>query len=264
MTVSVKPAPVHGADRSPACSEPRARPYTGRVLSRSPPTPPRHLALVDDDADHSQHLAAFLAGQGVDVQVFHTSEALLVSAQPFDFDFYILDLMLPGIDGLSLLRVLRQRSDAGVLVITGKVAHDVFDSVISAGADMHLAKPASNEQIALAMHGVYRRSAKHSLQQAAWQLDARKSLLLTPQGTAIELSPTDLSVLSCLLDAKGATVSREALRAYLGMAPDEDPNVLNATIYRLRRRIERATDTLAPLQAKSREGYVFRAPLTAA
>jgi two-component system OmpR family response regulator len=220
--------------------------------------------LVDDDADQSQHLAAFLSSLGVAVQAFHTSEALLVSTQSFDFDFYILDLMLPGIDGLSLLKLLRQRSDAGVLVVTGKVAHDVFDSVIAAGADMHLSKPVSNEQIALAMHGVYRRSGKHSAQLAAWQLHAAKSLLLAPQGKAIELSPTDLSVLSCLLDAKGATVSREALMAYLGMARDEDPNVLNATIYRLRRRIERATDTLAPLQAKSREGYVFRAPLTKA
>ena len=234
------------------------------MFSNPSPTPPRSLALVDDDIDHSQHLAAFLGELGVAVQAFHTSEALLVCPQPFDFDFYILDLMLPGIDGISLLRVLRQRSDAGVLVVTGKVAHDVFDSVIAAGADMHLAKPATNEQIALAMHGVYRRSGRHSAQLAAWKLDAAQSLLVTPEGTPIELSPTDLSVLTCLLEASGATVSREALMAYLGMPPSEDPNILNATMYRLRRRIERATQTLAPLQAKSRAGYVFRAPLTSA
>lgn len=231
------------------------------MFSNPSPTSPRSLALVDDDIDHSQYLAAFLAELGVAVQAFPTSEALLISPQPFDFDFYVLDLMLPGIDGLSLLRLLRQRSDAGVLVVSGKVAHDVFDSVIAAGADMHLAKPVTNEQIALAMHGVYRRSGRPSAQTAAWQLDVAKSLLLTPEGTAIELSPTDLSVLTCMLHAAGETVGREALTASLGLAPGDDPNVLSATIYRLRRRIERATQALAPLQAKSRAGYVFRAPL---
>lgn len=231
------------------------------MFSNPSRTAPRTLALVDDDADHSQYLAAHLAELGVAVQAFGTSEALLICPQPYDFDFYVLDLMLPGIDGLSLLRLLRQRSDAGVLVVSGKVAHDVFDSVIAAGADMHLAKPVTNEQIALAMHGVYRRSGRHSTQAAAWQLDAARALLLTPEGTPIDLSRSDLSVLTCLLEAAGETVSRDTLAACLGIAPEDDANLLSATIYRLRRRIERATQALAPLQAKSRAGYVFRAPL---
>jgi DNA-binding response OmpR family regulator len=97
--------------------------------------------------------------------------------------------------------------------------------------------------------------------QVAWRLDEMERRLLAPDGVQIELSATDVAVLGCLLEASGKTVTRETLAERLGLAPGDNPNLLNATIYRLRRRIERATPTLAPLQAKSRTGYVFRAPL---
>jgi DNA-binding response OmpR family regulator len=99
------------------------------------------------------------------------------------------------------------------------------------------------------------------VQQAPWRLDARARRLLAPDGAVIELSPTDLAVLACLLEADGETVGRDVLVRRIGLPLDEDPNLLHATIYRLRRRIERATPGMVPLQSKSRVGYVFRAPL---
>lgn len=228
---------------------------------------PRTLALVDDDPAFSEYLTQYLCERGIQARWFPDSDDLLCSDRPFDFDFYVLDLMLPGVDGLSLLRLLRKRSQAGVLVVSGMTASDVFDQVIVAGADMHLSKPVSFEQILLAIGGVYRRSAgpaSSANTAAPWRLDAARSLLVSPDGARIDLSPTDLSVLTCLLEAGGETVSREKLAARLGRSPDDDPNLLNATIYRLRRRIERATHALAPLQARSRAGYVFRAALVSA
>ena len=225
---------------------------------------PRTLALVDDDRAFSEYLRQFLGQKGIQARWFASSDDLLCAEQPFGFDFYVLDLMLPGIDGLSLLRLLRKRSNAGVLVVSGKSASTVFDEVIVAGADMHLAKPVSFEQILLAICGVYRRSASAAGTGTAWRLDEARGVLLSPEGVAIELSATDVAVLSCLLEAAGTTVSRETLATRLGRSPDGDPNLLNASIYRLRRRIERTTESLAPLQARSRAGYVFRAPLSRA
>jgi DNA-binding response OmpR family regulator len=225
---------------------------------------PATLALVDDDATFSEYLSAHLAGQGIAVRWFADSDDLLCSAQPFGFDFYVVDLVLPGIDGLSLVRLLRRRSDAGVLVVSGKLAGDVFDQVMRAGADMHLAKPVSFEQVTLAVAAVFRRSGGQRAQRAPWRLDAGARRLLAPDGAVIELSPADASVLTCLLEAAGATVAHDTLARRLGLSPTEDPNLLHATIYRLRRRIERTTPGLAPLQSKSRVGYVFRAPLEAA
>ena len=71
-------------------------------------------------------------------------------------------------------------------------------------------------------------------------------------------------MLVCLLEAQGGMVPRDVLATRLGLDAGDAPNLLHATIYRLRRRIERATPGLVPLQSKSRVGYVFRAPLVPA
>ena len=122
---------------------------------------PRTLALVDDDPAFSEYLIQYLCERGIEARWFPDSDDLLCSDRPFDFDFYVLDLMLPGVDGLGLLR---KRSQAGVLVVSGMAAPSVSDQVITAGADMHLSKPASFEQILMAIGGVYRRCAP-----AAWR-----------------------------------------------------------------------------------------------
>ena len=153
------------------------------------PMLPATLALIDDDATFSEYLAAYLQERGVAVQWFADSDDLLCSERPFDFDFYVIDLMLPGIDGVSLLRLLRRRTQAGMLVVSGKLAADVFDQVMVAGADMHLAKPVTFEQVALAVEAVYRRSgpsgAQQPTQQLAWRLDESARRLLAPDGAVL-------------------------------------------------------------------------------
>lgn len=222
---------------------------------------PLTLALIDDDTAFSEYLSQFLRGHGVAAQWYSDSDDVLCSDQAFGFDFYIVDLMLPGVDGISLVRLLRKRSKAGILVVTGKQSDDVFGSVITAGADMHLAKPVSFEQVLMAIKSIYRRSAGFSVAGNAWKLDAGRRQLSTPAGVKVELSPTDLAVLQCLAESPGVTVARDVLHQQLGLRPEDDDNLLNAAIYRLRRRIEGATGAHAPLQARSRAGYVFRAPL---
>ncbi len=226
-----------------------------------PANQPETLALVDDDAAFSGYLSQFLRAKGIAVSWFADSDDLLCAERPFGFGFYIVDLMLPGIDGLSLLRLPRRRSLAGMLVVSGKLSPDVLDQVLGAGAEMHLAKPVTFEQIALAVGAVYRRSAGQGQFQPAWRLDEPARRLQAPDGALIDLSPADVSVLACLLEAKGEIVHRHALALVLGLSLSDGPNLLHATIYRLRRRIERATPGPAPLRAKSGVGYVFGAPL---
>ncbi len=224
---------------------------------------PKTLALIDDDREYNEYLAQHLRSQGVDVQVYTDSNALLADDGAYGHDFYVVDLVLPGVDGVQLIKILRMRSDAGVLVVSGQVAPEVFTAVLAAGADMVLAKPVQFEQVALAIQAVYRRARPDSKsQKTPWRLDRRGRELIAPDGARIPLSDADLAVLECFLEAAGETVSRETLRLRLGHgANGEGDDSLNATIYRLRRRIERATPMLVPLQSKSRVGYMFRAPL---
>ena len=227
---------------------------------------PKTLALIDDDKEYVEYLANHLRENGTQVNVFADSNDLLAEQDPYGYDFYVVDLMLPGIDGVDLIRVLRRRSNAGMLVVSGRLAPDVFQQVINAGADMYLAKPVQFEQVALAVKAVHRRVSNAQTQNTAWKLDRRASQLIAPDGARIDLSDGDLALIECFLESRGEVVSREQLRQRLGLKTDagDASDGLNATIYRLRRRIERVTPTLVPLQSQSRVGYVFRAPLSAA
>jgi len=222
---------------------------------------PATLALIDDDREYAEFLAQYLRGRGVRVDVFDDSNRFLAHTDPYGYDFYVIDLMLPGIDGLDVIRVLRLRTQAGVLVVSGRLAPDVFAQVIDAGADMYLAKPVQFEQVEVAIRAV-RRRAGGGTGTPAWRLDRRARQLIAPDGTAVDLSDTDLAVMDCFAAAAGADVTREQLRERLGRSAEaESGDGLNATIYRLRRRIEKATPLAVPLQSKSRVGYVFKAEL---
>ncbi len=225
---------------------------------------PKTLALIDDDREYAEFLSQFLREQGIDVDVFPDSNDLLAHVEPYRYGFYLVDLRLPGVDGVNLIKVLRLRSAVGVLVVSGQLGPEVFTSVMAAGADMYLAKPVQFEQVAIAIKAVQRRAGATSAGNPAWRLDRRTQQLLAPDGSRVDLSDLDLAVVECFIAANGEAVSREQLRQQLGQGADSSAtDSLNATIYRLRRRIEKATPTSVPLQSKSRVGYVFRAPLQA-
>ena len=225
---------------------------------------PATLALVDDDPEYSEFLAQHLRNQGVQVQVYSDSSDLLADIEPYRFDFYVLDLMLPGVNGTELLRILRKRSQAGVLIVSGRLGPEVFAEVINAGADMYLTKPVTFEHVELAIRAVHRRIMTTAKTATAWKLDNRRSVLTAPDGQIVELSPTDLLLMECFLKAAGEVVSRDQIRELLGYSSEADSdNSMHATIYRLRRRIEKVTPLAVPLQSQQKVGYQFRAPLVA-
>ncbi len=225
---------------------------------------PNNLALIDDDGAYVQGLSEHLRALGVTVDVFSNSNDLLAHENAFGFGFYVVDLMLPGVDGIELIDILRRRTKVSVVVVSGRLAPDVFDQVINAGADMYLAKPVRFEQVVLAIKAVQRRAGSADTSQSAWLLDRRAGQLIAPDGARVELSAADMALLECFLEASGEVVRRDALRQRLGR-PDDPSGAdgLSATIFRLRRRIERATPLTVPLQTKSGVGYAFRAPLSA-
>jgi DNA-binding response OmpR family regulator len=225
---------------------------------------PNTLALIDDDLPYTDGLSRHLRGLGIEVTTYADSADLLASAQPYSHDFYVTDLMLPSVDGIDLMNVLRRRTSAGILVVSGRLGADTFKQVIQAGADMYLAKPVQFEQVAVAIEAVQRRAGVAGLVQQTWHLDRRLGQLLAPDGARVDLSARDRALLECFVESNGDVVPRETLLVRLGGAPDpESSGGLNGTVFRLRRRIERATSAAVPLQAKSGIGYAFRAPLKA-
>lgn len=225
---------------------------------------PSTLAVIDDDGDYAQYLAQHLQQRGVTVTVFEDSDDFLTAPGAFEFEFYVIDLMLPGIDGVDLIRLVRRKGPAGIVVVSGRVGAEVFDSVLRAGADMHLMKPVRVEQVALAIEAVQRRVTGSRSQASVWRLDRAARKLVAPEGTRIELSDNDLTLMECFVAADGAVVTHAQLCERLGRDPaTEADNLLHAAIYRLRRRIERATPSTVPLHSEPKVGYTFRGPLVA-
>jgi CheY-like chemotaxis protein len=105
------------------------------------PMLPKTLAIIDDDVEYTEFLSQHLRELGVEVTVFSNSSDLLVDDRAYGFEFYVVDLMLPGISGLDLIDVIRRRSSVGLLVVSGNLGPQVFRQVVSAGADMYLSKP---------------------------------------------------------------------------------------------------------------------------
>ena len=228
------------------------------------PMLPKTLALVDDDLEFRNGLALYLRELGIAVEAFADSNDLLAHEHIFDFEFFVTDLMLPGVDGTELIKVLRRRTQAGVLAVSGRLAADTFKQVITAGADMYLTKPVQFDQIGLVIEAVQRRVGAGDAVQPAWRLDRRLGQLIAPDGARVDLSEADRALIECFVEAQGEVVSREVLLQRLGRASGQGASDgLNATIFRLRRRIERATPATVPLQTKSGIGYAFRAPLRA-
>jgi two-component system OmpR family response regulator len=225
---------------------------------------PRTLALVDDDIEFREGLSGYLRQQGFAVTAFADSNDLLAHDDPFGFEFFVTDLLLPGVSGTDMIKVLRKRTNAGVLVVSGRLAADTFKEVITAGADMYLTKPVQFEQVALAIEAVQRRVGVSDTPKSIWRLDRRMGQLVAPDGACVDLSAADRALMECFVQADGEVVSRESLVQSLGKDGEHRaPESLNAIIFRLRRRIERATPAAVPLQSKSGVGYAFRAPLQA-
>jgi DNA-binding response OmpR family regulator len=107
---------------------------------------PKNICIVDDDADFVEFLGQYLGVRGLLSAGFANAEALLKSDKLSSFDFYILDLGLPGIDGIDLITLIRGQTSAGILVISGRMGADAFNSALTAGADMFINKPVRFDQ----------------------------------------------------------------------------------------------------------------------
>jgi two-component system OmpR family response regulator len=196
------------------------------------------------------------------VAVFADSDALLVSGGPYGHELYLVGGDLGAVDGTSLIRLLRRRTAAGILAWRARAPCAAW---LDAGADIWLATSSREADLQASVRAVYRRCAQSSQSVIAapvWRLDRSAGCLWTPGGTPISMSETDMRALSCFVGINALPVSHSALRERLGQSGENADNWLHATIYRLRRRIERGTSEGVPLTAQANVGYVFSAELT--
>jgi two-component system OmpR family response regulator len=199
------------------------------------------ILVVEDDAALARQLAAALEHAGYAVEPAADGERADFLARTERYDAVVLDLGLPKVDGLTLLRGWR---DAGiavpVLVLTARASWHEKVLGIDGGADDYVAKPFRIEEVLARLRALVRRAAGHAapeLRSGAVTLDPRLARV-TLDGAAVKLTSHEFRVLSYLMHHRGRVVSQSELVEHIYTQKfDRDSNTVEVFIARLRRKL---------------------------
>lgn len=216
---------------------------------------PTNICIVDDDQDFVGFLADYLKLRDCSCSVFWSAESLLQAGGFEQYDFFILDLGLPGIDGVDLTTLIRARSAAGILIVSGRLGPDAFNSALAAGADMFVNKPVRFDQVYHAIQSIWRRFAEPRARVSHWVLSDDSSILISPLGNEVSLTPVEGRLMQRLREAGDVAVSRAELAEVAGIASSPDHRNLDAAVFRLRRKIERDARCPSPFRTVHGVGY---------
>jgi DNA-binding response OmpR family regulator len=226
--------------------------------------PPNHILIVDDDAALCDMLATYLGDQGYTVRTAGSGgemEAALAAARP---DLILLDIMLPGEDGLSLTRRLRAHTDIPIIMLSAR--GEEVDRIVGleVGADDYVPKPFNPRELLARLRAVLRRRAApaESRQASAiafgpYRLDLA-SHSLARDGEAIALTTAEFTLLSVLARHPGRVLSRDQLVA-LAQDAERIPfdRSIDVRVARLRRKIEPDPDNPRYIRTVWGAGYLF-------
>ena len=215
-----------------------------------------HLLIVDDDDRIRDLLKRYLMGRGFRVTAVPHAAAARKMLQTLDFDLAILDIMMPGEDGLSLLRGLREEIDTPVILLTAR--GDPADRIdgLRLGADDYIGKPFEPEELSLRIEAILRRSAQDAPDEhvkiAGMRLDLERGEL-TSDERRIRLTEGETTLLWRLAATPGTPVSREDLAEATSASGERSVDV---QVTRLRRKIE--PDPRDPVYLQTVRGVGYR------
>ncbi|WP_414474157.1 response regulator [Microvirga sp. M2] len=241
-----------------------------------------HILIVDDDARIRQMLTGYLADEGFRVSSAPNGTAMRQCLAHDEVDLVLLDLVLPGEDGLQLARAIRAQpsmANTGIIMLTGR--SDVIDMVVGleVGADDYVAKPFHLREILARIRSVLRRVQPAALAEPGpnppsgpapgdgeiirfegWQLDLGRRELKAPGGSEIVLTTGEFDLLATFAKHPGRVLNRDQLMDLTrGRHWEAIDRSIDAQVARLRRKIE--SDPKHPTLVKSVRGvgYVFTA-----
>ena len=226
------------------------------------------LLIVDDDSEIRLLLKQYL--QKSEFQVYVATDGLQMFAmlEKMPVDLIVLDLMLPGEDGLSLLRRLRVNSDIPVIMLTSMGEESDRILGLEMGADDYIPKPFSPRELLARIKTVLRRgtasNSNHNNKNITkaefsnWTLDLQSRHLISPEGVVTPLSGGEFRLLEVFINNSGKTLSREQL---LGLSQGRDyesfDRSIDVLVGRIRKRLNEIPKDLKMLHTIHGEGYLF-------
>jgi two-component system, OmpR family, response regulator len=230
-----------------------------------------HILAVDDDPSVRQMIADYLGDNDIRVSAIASGRAIADIMARHTIDLIVLDLKLPGEDGMHIARALRAESNVPIIMLTGR--KDEADRVmgLELGADDYLTKPFSPRELLARIRALLRRSrAQESIADglarirayrfAGWELNVRLRRLRSPQGEIVATTNSEFNLLVAFLAAPQRVLSREHLLELSRLHNDEvyDRSV-DVQVGRLRKKIEPKGARAQLIRTERGAGYVFTA-----
>lgn len=209
------------------------------------------ILVVEDDAQISSFIIKGLEEHGFSVQHAASGEAAREQIQEATWDLILLDIMLPGIDGMQLIQYIRYRKiNTPILVLSALNATTDKIQALDYGADDYLSKPFHFEELLSRIKALTRRAALNYTDQEETHLCGALKIqpdahLVTLHDETLTLSPREYKLLLYLMENKNKVVSRtQILNAVWGIQYDNNTNVVDVYISYLRSKIETNTEKL--------------------
>jgi two-component system phosphate regulon response regulator OmpR len=230
------------------------------ATARSDQEAVRHLLVVDDDARLRRLLQRYLTEQGYHVSTAADAAEAKASLRNFAFDLIVLDVMLPGQDGISLTSELRATADLPILLLTARGEIEDRVNGLAAGADDYLVKPFDPRELLLRITTILRRAmpaaaAPQLLRFGPFTYDPERQELKRG-GKPIHLTDAELSLLQILAEQPGLAITRKELGERSRISGSD--RAVDTQIARLRRKLEPDPRQPRYLLTKRGEGYVLR------
>jgi two-component system OmpR family response regulator len=232
---------------------------------------PIHVLVIDDDPSVRQMIADYLGDNDMRVSTLPGGQAIRDVMERNTVDLLILDLKLPGEDGMQIARELRVDSDIPIIMLTGRKEEADRVMGLELGADDYLTKPFSPRELLARIRALLRRSRTHetvadnlarirAYRFAGWELNVRLRRLISRQGQTIPITNSEFNLLVAFLAAPQRVLSREHLLNASRLHNDEVyDRSIDVQVGRLRKKIAPEDGQAQLIRTERGVGYVFTA-----
>src|SRR6266853_225201 len=228
-----------------------------------------HILVIDDDPSIRQMVADYLGDHDMHVTAMESGSRVDEVLNCRDVDLLLLDLKLPGIDGMQIAQSIRGRSDLPIIMLTGRKEEADRVMGLELGADDYLVKPFSPRELLARIRALLRRTRKQETMAdalarirayrfAGWELGVRLRRLKSPTGETVALTNSEFNLLAAFLAAPQRVLSREQLLDLSRLHNDEVyDRSIDVQVGRLRRKFKSEGTRAQLIRTERGAGYVF-------